>query len=228
MGDHFTGDDEAVVELDATASDLGGGDGIPSHRGDVRALHLIAGVCERVRGASVGGEQQDAFGHEIETTDVHESWDVVHEIEHGGALLRILSRGHHRGGLVQHDPRMRRHAGDHGGSVEHDHVAERIDDLSDGGDRAVHLHSPVRHRLIGSSARHHAGAGEGPLHTHGAFAIGLDGATGLRRRRLRRALWLGTALRGTGRAPSARGAGRSRRAPLRLGRFGLFARGGIA
>ena len=100
-------------------------------------------------GRAIGGEQQDAFGHEIEASHIHQSRRIVDQIEDGGASGGILARGHHGGGFVQHEPPMAGDLRDHRYAIEGDAVPRRIDHLADDGGGAVHLHPSVGHGVVG-------------------------------------------------------------------------------
>lgn len=166
---HLARDHHAVFQFDATTSLACRCDRVALDRRDIGPLDLPTRVREGVRGAPIGREQEDTFGHEVESTDIYKSGHTVHEIEHGFSALWITARGDDSRGLVQHNPPVFGDADTHQFPIEGDLIASRVDEKTNAREFTVYANATLGHRAIRLASRREARTRQRTLHAHGSF-----------------------------------------------------------
>src|ERR1035437_5098846 len=142
------GSDDAVRELDAAPGCDDGSRPIPLHRCDVRALDFAPRMGQRVRRVTVAGEQEQPFGHVVQSADVGKARRVGDEIERRAASAWIALGGEDAGRLVEHQPldtQRRRDAL----AVDCDFILLRVHRLSCARDGPINPHATRGHELLG-------------------------------------------------------------------------------
>ena len=144
---------QSVVELDAVAQR-----GERTRRGntfdfgEIRLHHTVARVGEELRELAVVGEHEEPGGVVVETSHREHTGVGRHEIEHGGAALRIAGRRDHTDRLVQQvvDEVV---VDDDGHAVELDALVLRVGAAAEPRDFAVDGDAPRADELLTRAPR---------------------------------------------------------------------------
>src|SRR5688500_13573466 len=155
----------SILELDPVSCGTNGRWSVAANGRHIGALDFGARMGELVRGLTIGGENENSFGHVVEATDISESGFVRDKVEDCPSAPRIRLRREDSGGFVEDNPvepdRLRDRLVVHG-----DDILVGVDALSGDGDYAVDLHSARGDELFRSPAGRNSGACERALDAH--------------------------------------------------------------